>query len=77
MFKSVVQAIPTYIMSCFQLSDIICGRMKMTISNHWWWFERGKRKMHWKSWDCLVTPKFMGGMRFRDMKICNQAMLAL
>jgi hypothetical protein len=76
MLKYVVQTIPTYIMSCFQLPDNICGRMKMMISNHWWGFEGGKRKMHSKSWECLTTPKFMGGMRFRDMKIFNQAMLA-
>jgi hypothetical protein len=76
MLKSVVQAIPTYIMSCFQLPNIIYGRMKITISNHRWGFEGGKRKMHWKSQGCLATPKFMGGMGFRDMKIFNQAMLA-
>jgi hypothetical protein len=42
---------------------------------HWWGFEGGKNKMHWRSWDWLTTPKFMGGMGFRDMKLFNQAML--
>jgi hypothetical protein len=36
MLKSVAQAIPTYIMSCFQLPDNICDRMRIIISNHWW-----------------------------------------
>lgn len=49
--------------------------MMSTISNHWWGFENGKRKMHWRSWNWLTTPKFMGGMGFRDMKLFNQAML--
>jgi hypothetical protein len=50
--------------------------MRATIANHWWGFKGGRKKMHWKSWDCLTTPKFMGGMGFKDMKIFNQAMLA-
>ena len=64
MLKSVAQAIPTYIMSCFQLPDFICDRMRVIVSNHWWGFERGKKKLHWKSWDWLTTPKFMGGWAF-------------
>ena len=75
MIKSVAQAIPTYIMSCFQLPDGICEKMRATVSNYWWGFEGGKKKMHWRSWAWMSTPKFLGGMGFRDMKIFNQAML--
>jgi hypothetical protein len=31
MLKSVAQAIPTYIMSCFQITENICNRMRATI----------------------------------------------
>ena len=75
LLKSVAQAIPVYVMSCFQLPDAICEKMRTIVSNHWWGFEGGKKKMHWRSWDCLTTPKFMGGMGFRDMKLFNEAML--
>ncbi|WVZ55065.1 hypothetical protein U9M48_005778 [Paspalum notatum var. saurae] len=75
LLKSVAQAIPTYVMSCFKLPDGIYEKMRATISNHWWGFEGGKKKMHWRSWNWLTTPKFMGGMGFRDMKLFNQAML--
>lgn len=75
LLKAVAQAIPTYVMSCFLLPDGVCNKMKTIVSNHWWGVEAGKKKMHWRSWNCLTTPKFMGGMGFRDMKIFNQAML--
>jgi hypothetical protein len=32
--------------------------------------------MHWKSCDWLTTPKIMGGMGLRDMKLLDQAMHA-
>jgi ribonuclease HI len=49
--------------------------MTSSISNHWWGFEDGKKKMHWRSWDWMTTPKNLGGMGFRDFVIFNQAML--
>ena len=75
MLKSVIQAIPLYVMSCFRLPVAICDRMRTTISNHWWGIEDGKKKLHWRSWEWLTTPKAMGGMGFRDMELFNQAML--
>ena len=75
MLKSVIQAIPIYVMSCFRLPVSICDKMRSTILNHWWGVEDGKKKMHWRSWEWLTTPKSMGGMGFRDMELFNQAML--
>lgn len=75
MLKAVIQTIPTYVMSCFQLPVLTCELMRKAIANQWWGFENGKRNMHWRSWDWLSTPKALGGMGFRDMELFNQAML--
>jgi hypothetical protein len=64
MLKSVIQAISIYVMSCFRLPATICDRMRTTISNHWWGIEDSKKKMHWRSWEWLTTPKAIGGMGF-------------
>jgi ribonuclease HI len=74
--KAVIQAIPTYIMSCFQLPVSICDSLRKAISDFWWGIEDGKKKMHWRSWEWLSTPKQLGGMGFRDLILFNQAMLA-
>jgi hypothetical protein len=47
--KSVVQSISNFVMSCFQVPISICDKMKSNIANHWWGFEDGCRKMHWRS----------------------------
>jgi hypothetical protein len=47
--KSVVQAILNNIMRCFQVSLSICDKMKGSIADHWWGFEDGCKKMHWRS----------------------------
>lgn len=54
----------------------ICERMRKAISNFWWGVEDGKKKLHWRSWKWLSSPKYLGGMGFRDFAMFNQAMLA-
>jgi hypothetical protein len=49
--------------------------MRQPISNFWWGVEDGKKKLHWRSWSWLSTPKSLGGMGFRDLATFNQAML--
>jgi hypothetical protein len=44
MLKTVIQAIPTYVMSCFRLLAGICDKMRSVISNHWWGVEDGKKE---------------------------------
>ena len=36
-----------------------------------------ERKIHWKNWGNLTQPKVEGGMRFRDLRLFNYAMLAI
>jgi hypothetical protein len=47
LLKSIIQAIPAFIMSCFQLPLTNCDRMKSIITNRWWGEKDGKRKIHW------------------------------
>jgi hypothetical protein len=73
--KAVIQAIPTFIMSCFLVPISNCTALRKAIVDFWWGVEEGRKKMHWKSWDWLSTPKNQGGMGFRDLALFNRAML--
>ena len=76
MLKSVIQAIPVYVMGVFKLPDSVCDDLNWLSRNFWWGAEKGKRKTNWKAWDCLTKPKQRGGLGFRDFKVFNQALLA-
>lgn len=55
--KAVAQAIPTYAMSCFELTKGLCDELNSMIGR-WWWSQNEKdNKIHWLAWDKLTLPK--------------------
>jgi hypothetical protein len=76
MIKSVLQAIPSYVMSIFLLPSNLIDSIEKMI-NGFWWGNGGSssRGIHWLSWDKLTVHKTKGGMGFRDLTAFNLAML--
>lgn len=76
LIKSVAQAIPTYSMACFRLPRGLCLHINGLLRKFWWGSREGKRKTCWVSWEEMCSPKFAGGMGFRDIELFNLATLA-
>jgi len=74
--KAVAQAIPTYAMSCFDLTKGLCDELSTIIGRYWWSQQDKVNKIHWLSWEKLTRSKKMGGLGFRDLHLFNMAMLA-
>ncbi|KAL0433224.1 UNVERIFIED_CONTAM: putative mitochondrial protein [Sesamum latifolium] len=75
LIKAVLQAIPTYVMSCFQLLDYFLHDIERMVAD-FWWHSKGERHTHWVGWKRLCLPREEGGMGFRELKAVNRAMLA-
>nr|XP_023884545.1 uncharacterized protein LOC111996780 [Quercus suber] len=76
LIKAVVQAIPTYTMSCFKLPLGLCSELESLIRKFWWGQRGDRRKIHWVNWETLTQPKSAGGMGFKDLALFNDALLA-
>ena len=74
--KSVAQAAPTFVMSCYLLPQGITDKLRSTTSNFWWSSKQNSRGLHWIAWDEICTPKDSGGLGFRDLHDFNIALLA-
>ncbi|KAL5563032.1 hypothetical protein UlMin_032779 [Ulmus minor] len=75
LIKSIVQAIPTYSMSCFILPDSIVKEIEAACARFWWGSTPEHRRVHWKKWRDICSPKAMGGMGFKNLSVFNQALL--
>ena len=76
LLKAVVQAIPTYIMSVFQLPKTLCKDINSMMAQFWWGHKDKKSKMSWLSWKKMGLAKDSGGLGFRDLEWFNLALLA-
>ncbi|KAA3472510.1 reverse transcriptase [Gossypium australe] len=65
--KTILQAIPTYSMTCFLLPKSLCLEMENIMNSFWWNKTNGKRGMHWCDWKTLSSNKEEGGLGFRDL----------
>ncbi|GAU39667.1 hypothetical protein TSUD_60340 [Trifolium subterraneum] len=75
LIKVVVQAIPSYIMSCYTIPEGSCANIESMLSKFWWGSSEQKNKIHWMSWDRLARAKNKGGLSFRGFSNFNKALL--
>ena len=76
LIKAVAQALPTYTMSCFKLSETLCHEIEALIRKFFWGQRGDNCKIHWIKWQELCKPKTQGGMGFKDLSLFNDAFLA-
>lgn len=60
LIKSVIQAIPTYVMGCCKLPDYLLHEIESLIARFLWGMGKIK-KIHWMSWESLCDSKRDGG----------------
>ncbi|XP_058767579.1 uncharacterized mitochondrial protein AtMg00310-like [Vicia villosa] len=75
LIKSVAQAIPSYIMSCYKLPESICQEIEAMVAKFWWGSKEGERKVHWLSWNKMARAKGVGGMGFQGISEFNTSLL--
>lgn len=47
LITAVAQAIPTYTMSCFKISDSLCEELTSMVRNFWWGQRKDEKKIAW------------------------------
>ncbi|CAJ2649711.1 unnamed protein product [Trifolium pratense] len=76
LIKSVLQAIPSYVMSIFLIPGSLIDAIEKMMNSFWWGHGGSNNKgIHWLAWDKLSVHKNKGGMGFKDLTAFNIAML--
>jgi len=70
MIKSVLQAIPLYVMSTFLIPLSLCDEIEKIMNSYWCGhIGKGPKGIHWLSWDSLSMHKNNDGMGFNWLLI--------
>lgn len=75
LLKTVIQAIPTYIMSVFLLPNRVCHDIEMLMNRYCWASNSKGKGIHWKEWEALCSHKSIGGFGFKNLRDFNLAIL--
>lgn len=75
LIKAVAQEIPTYAMSCFEMTKTVCEQISSLIGRYLWKNQEKGNKIHWISWETLTRPKGEGVLGIRVFYAFNIAML--
>ncbi|GER32750.1 RNA-directed DNA polymerase (reversetranscriptase)-related family protein [Striga asiatica] len=76
LIKSVLSALPVFVMSCFILPQSVCKDICRLLANFWWAKgDNQRRSVHWLAWERMAMPKGEGGLGFQDLKLFNKAMI--
>ncbi|XP_048623608.1 uncharacterized protein LOC125592465 [Brassica napus] len=76
LIKSILLALPTYVMSTFLLPLEICKNLASAIAQFWWSSNPPKRGIPWAKWEKMCLPREEGGIGFRMIHEFNLALLA-
>ncbi|XP_056841665.1 uncharacterized protein LOC130494863 [Raphanus sativus] len=76
LIKSILLALPTYVMSTFLLPLEICENIASAIAQFWWSSNPPKRGIHWSKWEKVCLPREDGRIGFRLIHEFNLALLA-
>jgi hypothetical protein len=77
MIKSVLQAIPSYVMSLFIPPSSFVADIEKMINVFWWGDGNASSKsIHWLACERLTCPKDKGGLSFCNFGAFNMAMVA-
>jgi ribonuclease HI len=76
MIKSVLQAIPSYVMSIYLLPEGTIKDIERMMNSFWWGGGANNKGIRWLAWDRMTHPKSQGGLGFRDLHTFNLAMIA-
>ena len=55
LITAVIQAIPTFTMSCFKLPKGLINEIESLIRKFWWGYRGEQRKIYWVSWEKLSS----------------------
>jgi hypothetical protein len=69
--KAMAQAIPTYAMSCFDITNTLCDQISSMVSRYWWSQQDKTNKIHWLSWEKLTLSKKKEGGLGSETYICS------
>lgn len=75
LIKSVLSALPIYFLSFFKAPTVIIHTLESLFKNFIWGGCEGSKKISWVAWDKVCRKKEEGGLKIKNLKAFNRALL--